>query len=199
MTTAIVLLVVMALLGWLAAAGILGGWMVSRERTHAAAEADAVRASEMRRDADVKADAERFRAAGELVKITGLLQTQANAMREALGLLQGLAKKLATMDASTDGAFAAINRRLDEMPLRFANLVYGAGGGERPGGPVSRAPAGEAEDRFAEQVEEVRKQQVDDLAEALVRQADAKGIEGYTLEQAKKDADTMLSGNPVER
>jgi hypothetical protein len=64
--------------------------------------------------------------------------------------------------------------------------------------PTSVRPTKEAEDRFQEFAESVSEDTVQRTADGMMREAAARGIEGYSVEQATKDARAMLAGQSVE-
>ena len=97
------------------------------------------------------------------------------------------------------GAFAA-GLYIGERGRRMAAermLKFGTPD-EAPGGPVSRAPSQEAEDRFFEEAAAVSEETVERLTEHLRQEARRAGIEGMSDAQLERDARAMLAGMHVE-
>lgn len=65
--------------------------------------------------------------------------------------------------------------------------------------PVSRRPAREAEDRFAEEMAQVSPEVLEKAVTYLKTEAARQGIEGITEEQFQRDALQMLRGESVEQ
>jgi len=84
-------------------------------------------------------------------------------------------------------------RRAAERLLTFGNPEDGS-----LKKPVSRAPSGEAEDRFLASATEVSKETVERAVVYLKSEAKRQGIEGMSDAQFERDARSLLAGQNVE-
>jgi hypothetical protein len=94
-------------------------------------------------------------------------------------------------------AALAVGLWYGEMQRRRAaerTITYGSPAGSLRK-PTSMAPSAEAEDRFLAAVSE---ETVVRTAEALKRQAEARGIEGMSDADFERDARDLLAGHDVE-
>lgn len=184
MTTALILLAAMALLGWLSAALAVGFWISERGRREAQATSDLALRQELE-----------TRILTSIAKTGTMLEVLTISVGSLRPLLEGTAKKLGSHDAEVLARFEALSKRLDEMPVRFAHLLYGAPGS---GGdtPVSRGPAQEAEDRFDAFTEAAEHDLATRIVGGMRELAKERGVEltGIPDEKLLGDAEAMLHG-----
>lgn len=84
-----------------------------------------------------------------------------------------------------------LNRALERM-LAFGNPVL------TKGKAVTRLPSQEAEDRMAAVTHVFSEKTVTRVAEHFMKAAQDQGYEGYTMDQARIDAELSLAGQDVE-
>jgi hypothetical protein len=94
----------------------------------------------------------------------------------------------------------AIGLWYGEMQRRRATerlITYGSPAANLRHPTSTMRPSAEAEDRMLDDINKVSEETLERVTAGLMDDAKAKGIEGYTEKQARKDAELMVAGFDV--